>query len=514
MAMRTFKRHSEKINRDKWNALCLIARQYRAEKNTHLSSYYASDKNYASDPSDRSRRDYLVKQKYRSLQGLQARMWKLALKEAYETVDKQWAALIEELRSMVYSQKRIGKWSDVEVHYAYWLLQSTKRFVESVSCDAPAPAHFEVIEDSQRRIRNYLRRVTRRKRGRRAVSKSWRSFALDANMYSVFEKNGRQYISIMTLERGKRLIIPLKGWTTITGNIRIVLDFEKLRVEVHVPSKVEKRPKTEEAVLVGLDAGVTEVFVDENGKSYGEGYGKIVREVSNQLLKTGKARNKSHKLAEKSGRRQANRIRKFNLGRKKLEKRRRKARERMANEINRSIRQVASERKPSVVVTERLDIRGKAKSKHLSRLVSNWHRTTLKERMEFLALVEGFHHQQVNPAYTSQKCPTCGFVQRGNRVGDIFQCLYCGHSDHADRVAAINLKARYFDSEITPYTPAAGVKQILMDRFIASLEQQGLALPMRLLTVSGRTGTRKKGVRQSETPSPKLTMGAVQECRV
>jgi putative transposase len=347
MTMRTFKRHSEKINQAKWSELCLIARQYRKEKNLQLSTYSACDQNYFGDQSERDGRDRLVKQKYISPYGLQARMWKLALKEAYEIVDKQWAALIVELRSMVYSQKQSGRWNEVEVHYAYWLLQSTKRFVEAIASDAPEPAHFEIQDASKRRVRNYLRRVARRKRGCRAVSKSARSFALDANMYSVFEKNKRQYISIMTLERGKRLVVPLKGWTTITGNIRIGLDFERQRVEVHVTAKIADHPKAKEDAVVGLDAGVTEVFVDENGQSYGDGYGKTIQAVSDQLLRTGKARNKSHKLAEKSGRHKASRIRRFNLGRKKLEKRRRKARERMANQINHAIRQVASGRKPT-----------------------------------------------------------------------------------------------------------------------------------------------------------------------
>ena len=471
MAMRTFKRYSEKINCAKWRSLCQIARQYHKEKNLHLSTYYASDQNYANDISYRSRRDTLVRQRYVSPHGLQARMWKLALKESYETVDKQWSALVAALRPMVYSQKQHSRWNDVEAHYAFWLLQSTKRFVTMMSSDAPEPEHFVVDENSRRKVRNYLRRMTRRKRGRRALSGLARSFALDAEMYSVFEQNGRQYIKIMTLIRGRRLVIPLKGWTTITGNIRVVLDFERQSVEIHVTSKLPEHPKPADGEVVGLDAGITEVFMDDNGQSYGEGFGKTVEAVSAQLLKTGKARNKSHKLAEKSGRRKAKRIRKFNLGRKKLQKRRRIARERMANQINHAIRQVVKERKPAVVVTERLDIRGKAKSKHMSRLVSNWHRTTLKERIEFLALVEGFHHKQVHPAYTSQKCPTCGYVDRDNRAGDIFQCLRCKHSDHTDRVAATNLKARYLDREITPYTPVARVNQILQDRFNASLEQ-------------------------------------------
>ena len=78
-------------------------------------------------------------------------------------------------------------------------------------------------------------------------------------------------------------------------------------------------------------------------------------------------------------------------------------------------------RKPAMIVTESLDIRGKAKSKEMSRLVSYWMRGSLKERLDFLALVEGFRHKQVNPAYTSQMCPTCLFVHKDNRRGDIFQ---------------------------------------------------------------------------------------------
>jgi putative transposase len=143
---------------------------------------------------------------------------------------------------------------------------------------------------------------------------------------------------------------------------------------------------------------------------------------------------------------------------------------------------------PSIIITERLDIRGKAKSKGMSRLVSYWMRGSLKERFDFMALVERFHHEQVNPAYTSQMCPICLFVHKNNRKGDIFQCLHCGHSDHADRVAANNLKARYYDSEITIYTPKSVVKNILLRRFIASLEKPARPPEMAdRLTVSGRT---------------------------
>ena len=47
----------------------------------------------------------------------------------------------------------------------------------------------------------------------------------------------------------------------------------------------------------------------------------------------------------------------------------------------------------------------------------------------------------VNPAYTSQRCSVCGHVHADNRKGELFRCLACGHTDHADVNAARNILA-------------------------------------------------------------------------
>ena len=75
--------------------------------------------------------------------------------------------------------------------------------------------------------------------------------------------------------------------------------------------------------------------------------------------------------------------------------------------VSQSIHKIVETKNPKTVITENLNIRGKAKSKKMSRLVSYWMRSALIERLNFLALAEGFRHKQVNPAYTSQMCPTC-----------------------------------------------------------------------------------------------------------
>ena len=49
----------------------------------------------------------------------------------------------------------------------------------------------------------------------------------------------------------------------------------------------------------------------------------------------------------------------------------------------------------------------------------------------------------VDPAYTSQTCSACGYVDAGNRTDQkTFHCLHCGHEAHADVNAARNILAR------------------------------------------------------------------------
>jgi hypothetical protein len=102
--------------------------------------------------------------------------------------------------------------------------------------------------------------------------------------------------------------------------------------------------------------------------------------------------------------------------------------------------------------------------------------------IEFKALAKGFRHEQVNPAYGSQSCPKCEFVDYKNRTGDNFKCLFCRYEDMADRVAAMNYARRYGDPEIGLYTPCNQVKTILLNRFHRRLETgQPVTVPGRTL---------------------------------
>ncbi len=49
---------------------------------------------------------------------------------------------------------------------------------------------------------------------------------------------------------------------------------------------------------------------------------------------------------------------------------------------------------------------------------------------------------EVDPAFTSQTCPACGTVDAASRNARKFQCVACGHADHADVNAARNIRRR------------------------------------------------------------------------
>ena len=49
----------------------------------------------------------------------------------------------------------------------------------------------------------------------------------------------------------------------------------------------------------------------------------------------------------------------------------------------------------------------------------------------------------VEPKYTSQTCPRCGNVDKGNRDGVLFRCTSCGYEANADLNASINILNRF-----------------------------------------------------------------------
>src|SRR5699024_12136268 len=79
---------------------------------------------------------------------------------------------------------------------------------------------------------------------------------------------------------------------------------------------------------------------------------------------------------------------------------------------------------------------GAAAKTGLNRVIhdSLWGRfaTRLNDKMETVG---------VSPAYTSQRCHSCGYTGPDNRKSQaIFRCTSCGHTDNADLNSAKNIR--------------------------------------------------------------------------
>ena len=67
---------------------------------------------------------------------------------------------------------------------------------------------------------------------------------------------------------------------------------------------------------------------------------------------------------------------------------------------------------------------------------------TFRRMLEYKQGWRGGEVIAVNPRYTSQTCPECGHVAKENRIQQaLFSCVACGHTYHADVVAAKNILA-------------------------------------------------------------------------
>lgn len=457
---RTIRRENLPPNRAKREALADLCSRYGAEKERFLVLLSDLDR-FGAIAGERQERDQLVAEGYASPNGLQDRMWKRALKDAYETVEK-W--LLSSASMIEPKVRRRDRWIQQEKRFAFWVLRSARRIALLLrGKEIGGPSWATISREARSAILVRLRRDLRKGLGKPPRVRQSSSVSFDDCMYRTFEENGRQYIALMSLERGERIVLPLLGTTGIHGDVRLVLRGEK--AWIHYSTLVQPKPRALGPAR-GIDTGLNEVLTDDRGKQYGKGFGDLLARLSCVHKEKGRKRGKLHALARQGkDPSKSRRIRKNNLGGRKRERRLRRAQAEVERQINTALRTFFGERQPSIFAREILDFRGKAKSKEMSRRIVAMRVGALQERIDFLASAGGSRREKVNPAYSSQACPKCDFVHPKNRAEDRFACLHCGCDSHADRVGGYNLKRRIGDPEIHPWTPRSRVKAILLERF-------------------------------------------------
>ena len=79
--------------------------------------------------------------------------------------------------------------------------------------------------------------------------------------------------------------------------------------------------------------------------------------------------------------------------------------------------------------------RGVRSSKKLRR----WPCKSILDKLEDRCLNAGVQFSKSPPAFTSQRCSSCGWVQNSNRDKKKFKCKSCGHTQDADLNASLNI---------------------------------------------------------------------------
>lgn len=478
--MRTIKRISLPVNKNKLRELASLVAAYNNEKNDWFI-FLNKIENIHYIKQFRELRNKLVSENYKSPYGLPANHWKNALEDAVKSMDMYWQGIFVNVRPHIFK----ASLTDEQRRWCFSILKNYQGFAELRQFHYPKTKFLSDYEQI-RKAGNFLNRMVSKYVGNYPTVKRMRSMMLTEIVYSIKGVEKKQVLSISSCVPRKLINIPLLGYTAIPkkvtakgkshfGTVRIVLNGEK--VQLHYTSDI-KQSKSRKSGKVAIDLGYSELFVDNMGNSYGDSFGRLSTEKSDSIDAKNKKRNKLRAIRKQAldnaDFHKAHNILKFNLGKKKQEAYLTRVRATIENVTNYSINKLLS-LNPEIVITENLNFaQVTQKGKKWNRRLSQWCKGVIIDRLAFKTLVGRSNHQQVNAAYTSQTCPRCGFVHKNNRNRDLFQCLDCGHRGHADHVAAMNILSRYDDKEIALYMSAKSVKSVLDERFHRQLETSKL----------------------------------------
>lgn len=242
------------------------------------------------------------------------------------------------------------------------------------------------------------------------------------------------WLKLSTLTKGKTINLPLKKNSYLIKQLNKgkLLNFVQLNVQndkIKISPIVQQKTCSMREIgeTIGIDWGMVSLFTTSNGNRYGKKILAHLKRLDSQLVEIQRYSQKNN-LSLKS-----------NVRYQKLQS---KIRNFVKNEIGRILNKLSLDKIKELKV-EKLNFSGGGLSRTLNRLLSRMGRGALQQKLQRLQEEQGILTIQVNPAYTSQMCNRCGFVDKRNRLTQSeFKCLCCGHTINADVNAAQNIKCR------------------------------------------------------------------------
>jgi IS605 OrfB family transposase len=218
------------------------------------------------------------------------------------------------------------------------------------------------------------------------------------------------WLTLSSIGRKRKIAIPLKFHKHINElreQGKMLKGIRLGRKSVSISFELEKTQK-KEGKTVGVDVGMNRAFTCSDGTDPGESCnGHTMRSVCERVAR----RRRGSKGHERACRHRKNMIGYFknrldwsNIARIRIEK----------------IRHLRT---------------GRRRTRYLDSFVYHDFFGSLKSTAER----RGVLVEEVNPAYTSQRCSCCGWTRKRNRKGRRFECDACGHAADADLNASLNI---------------------------------------------------------------------------
>lgn len=258
-------------------------------------------------------------------------------------------------------------------------------------------------------------------------------------------KNSKSFdywLKITTLTKGKPIFIPIKANHYFENKVIKAKKFintiqvkitDEMNVKVSFILEEYDAEKRKDNIVLGVDSNFNDsnLFSDSSGGLYGGSFVQWLKQMDNKIMKRQKYVQSNGLSLKKDDQYQ------------RLNKR---VRDYTKNEINRIVNKMINNEAASELVVESLDFRGGGLSKRMNRLLSRMGRSVLKAKLNRIGVSHGVKVLKVNPAYSSQECSKCGYVDKTNRNGLVFTCKCCKYKLHADvNSSRVLVKRRSFN---------------------------------------------------------------------
>ncbi|MGF1606247.1 MAG: RNA-guided endonuclease InsQ/TnpB family protein, partial [Rhodothalassiaceae bacterium] len=270
------------------------------------------------------------------------------------------------------------------------------------------------------------------------------------------------WVRLSTMQKGRKIDVPLltydyhkKRSGRVTDGIQINLDRDG-RLTFGVVTDMgdvyaASRKAYDGECEIALDFGLSTLFATSEGQLLGQNWLRELRRYDERITKIARGMQKRG-LKPRQSQRYRHAVRAL--------------RGFLRTEIGRVINKLVEQGKPKELVLERLNFQNPALSRRLNRILQNAGRSIIRAKLQDVEDRFGITSTEVNPAYTSQTCSCCGYVDKRHRTSQsTFRCLWCGNVMHADLNAARNIGERRALSIDSAFQGKAAVLADLVRRF-------------------------------------------------